>query len=1649
LLSLWFAVSAAHALDPNKRLTQYAHTAWRIQDGFFPNTPFWISQTKDGYLWVGGGSGALRFDGVRFTPWSAPIASPPSLHPVSVRAGEFWIATRNELAHIRDNVVISRYDVPAIRIYEDPDGSVWTLSNQNPDRILCQATDTKIRCFGKADGIRIGMPTSFLPDGKGGFWIGGDTSLLHWKMGAPPQIYSPHQLQSNAGQIGIHDLLQDSDDSLLVGLMAAGPGLGLERFRNGVLTPVVLPNFDGNKLFIHGIMEDSDKNLWIATFGNGIYRIHGQTVDHFGRADGLSSDTVFDLYEGDDGIVWAATSDGVDDFRDLPVTTFSNSTGPGPSGTASVMATKDGTVWVANLGTLDFVRNGSVSSIRVPGQQVSSLLEDRQGNMWVGVDDGLFIYKDGRFRRIPEPDHRPLGLVLGLTEDVDGNVWAECKDAQERRLIRIRDFKVQDQFSQPQVPKAKAIAADPKGGIWLGAVTGELTFFRDGIARTSSLKLKRGSWPYQIAVAPDGSVMTASDDGLVMLRAGKVQHLGKENGLPCDGLNGFAVDDNKNLWLGAPCGFIEVAASDVQRWWTHPDTIVQARVFDTLDGARPGRVSFNPAAKSPDGRLWFINGVVLQMIDPSHLSGDGRVSPVYVEDVVADRKQYKPQEGLQLPPLTRDLRIGYTSPSFLIPQKVKFRYRLDGQDHDWQDAGTRREAFYTDLGPGKYRFRVIACNNNGVWNEQGATLDFAIAPAYYQTGWFRALGVIFFLAVLTGLYRLRLRHLERQRDALRKSEKELRDVIDTIPATVWSTPPDGSNTYVNKHFVEYSGLSAEQTARSGWQAAIHPDDLERNASKWMEAVASGKSHENEVRFRRSDGQYRWHLDRGVPLRNEDGNIVKWYGVATDIEDRKRTEEALQQNQFYLAEGQRIAHMGSWAFNASGFEYWSSELFRIHGLDPNGKPPTVEEYLALVHPEDRAFMKQAITNMLADRRAFDFTKRIVRPDGEIRHVRCAGVPVTQGGTLQGFVGTGMDVTDRERLTEELRLGEHYRSEGQRLAHMGSWAFNPSGFFEHWSHELFKIYGLDPQKGAPTLEGYLATMHPQDRDFMADTIKRMHTERSGCDVKKRIIRPDGQQRYIRCVGIPVVEGEVLKGFLGTAMDITEQELLTQELERQQVYLTEAQKLTHTGSWVWNLSTDERFWSEETFRIFEVDPVKVKPDWSVIVDRVHPDDRASLEQQKEMESTQTDWAESEADFRIVVPDGKIKHLHYIAHPVMNASGKIIEVLGTTMDVTERKRIEDSLRRSESHLAEAQRMAHTGSWAWRVADRKTVHLSEEFYRICGFDPAAGALTLEQCSERVHPEDRLKWKGIIERAIVEKTDYDREFRIVLPNGTMKWIHTVGHPVLSEAGDLEGFVGTSTDITERKRAEQEREKLRQLEADLAHINRVSMLGEMAASLAHEIKQPIAAAITSANSCVEWLSHEPPNLDRARAAAARIDKYGNRAAEIIDRMRSFYKKSPPQRELVDVNGIIHEILTLLKGEATRSPIAMRTDLSAELPKIMVDRVQLQQVFMNLMLNGIEAMEGSGGELTVKSERQDGQLQFSVSDTGVGLPTEKMDQIFSAFFTTKPQGSGMGLAISRSIVESHGGQLWASVNNGGGATFHFTLPIQVTDSSPLVA
>jgi PAS domain S-box-containing protein len=377
-------------------------------------------------------------------------------------------------------------------------------------------------------------------------------------------------------------------------------------------------------------------------------------------------------------------------------------------------------------------------------------------------------------------------------------------------------------------------------------------------------------------------------------------------------------------------------------------------------------------------------------------------------------------------------------------------------------------------------------------------------------------------------------------------------------------------------------------------------------------------------------------------------------------------------------------------------------------------------------------------------------------------------------------------------------------------------------------------------------------------------------------------------------------------------------------------------------------------------------------------------------------------------------------------------------TNEVLQRQRAEEALQRSEAYLAEAQRISHTGSFGWDVSSGQ-IFWSEETFRIFEYDPA-NKPTVEVILLRTHPEDRVFVQETLDQIARDRKAFDFEHRLLLPDGSVKYVQVVGHPSINdESGNFE-FVGAMTDITERRRTDEERERLRQVQADLAHVTRMTTMGELTASLAHEIKQPVSAAVTDAKTCMRWLGRDVPDVPEAREAASRLVKDVTRAADIIGRISLLFKKGTLRRELVDVNELIREMIILLRSEANRYSISIRTELAEDLPKVMADRVQLQQVFMNLMLNGIDAMkETTGGvELTIKSQADDGQLLISVSDTGVGLPPEQVDVIFRAFFTTKDNGTGMGLPISRSIIESHGGRLWAAGASGRGATFQFTLP-----------
>jgi signal transduction histidine kinase/ligand-binding sensor domain-containing protein len=767
----------------------------------FSGSPNAIAQTTDGYLWIGTESGLIRFDGIRFVPWSPANGNRlPSSRVKSLRAardGSLWIGTMVGLAHWKNGNLIN---YPATsgsveEILEDRAGVIWIAraSTADGEGPLCQVMETKLRCYGKPDQIPLSYAVSLIDDTMGNLWIAGGTTLASWKPGSS-NVYVPAGLSPVETFNGIEALAPTPTGDLWVGMVQSGPGLGLQQLVQGAWKPFVTPELDGSTLDVTALMLDRDSSLWIGTLSQGIYRIHNRRVDHFGSADGLSSDSVNNFYLDREGNLWVSTSKGIDSFHDLRVASFSTREGLTADEVNSVLASRDGTIWIGNFHSLDSLREGIVTSIQaqdgLPGRQVTSLLEDRAGRLWVGVDKDLSVFSGGHFSRISRPDGSPIGAVIAMTEDVDGNIWVETF-GNPGQLFRIQDFTLHEELPEAQVPPANALAADPQGGIWLGLASGDLARYRNRKLEIFHFNRTPHDGPVrQILVNSDGSVLGATESGLMGWRDGKTHVLAVRNGLPCDAVYALLTDREASLWLYTPCGLIAISKEELERWWDHGDTTVTFRLFDVFDGAQPLAPPFRPnATRSPDGRLWFANEHVLQMIDPGHLDLNLIPPPVQVETIVADRQTRSPLEPLHLPPHTRDLEIDYTALSFVAPQKMRFRYKLEGRDADWQEAGTRRQAFYSDLRPGKYRFRVIAANNDGVWNDKGATLDFDVLPALYQTTWFRSACILTGLLIVLAFYRLRTHQIQaaisrRFEERLAERTRLARELHDTLLQTI-------------------------------------------------------------------------------------------------------------------------------------------------------------------------------------------------------------------------------------------------------------------------------------------------------------------------------------------------------------------------------------------------------------------------------------------------------------------------------------------------------------------------------------------------------------------------------------------------------------------------------------------------------------------------------------------------------------------------------------------------------------------------------------------------------------------------------------------------------------------------------------------------
>jgi signal transduction histidine kinase/ligand-binding sensor domain-containing protein len=758
------------ALDPSLDVSQYAHTAWKIRDGFTKGSINAIAQTPDGYLWLGTEFGLLRFDGVRAVPWQPPadqhLPSNDIWSLLAARDGSLWIGTAKGLTSWRHGKLTQYHDLDGHyvnRLLEDRVGLIWASGLASPNGKLCAIQNGSVQCHGEDGSLGVGV-VGLHEDTKGNLWAGVLNGLWRWKPG-PPHFYPiPGSVDS------IRTFSEDNDGTLLISTRG-----GIQRFVDGKTEPYqplrVTQQFQTREM-----LRDHDHGLWIGTSDRGIVHVHQGRIDVFTSTDGFSGGYVNDLLEDREGNIWVVTDNGLDRFRDLTVTTFSVEQGLSNTIVGSVLASGDGSVWFGTNSALDRWNNGQFTTYdkragKLTGQNPNSLFQNSRGRIWVSVQDGVGHLENGRFVPV---GGIPGGTVHAFAEDKAGNLWIAN---QQLGLFHLLPGNMVEQVPWSRLGRkdhATALAADPsQGGLWLGFFNGGVAYFADGKVQSSySSANGLGEGPVNdLRFDRDGTLWAATDGGFSRLKNGHVATLTSKNGLPCDGVNWMMEDDAHSLWLNMPCGLARIARSDLDAWAVAVDKgdqlkgPIHATVFDGSDGVRSrgDAGGYTPrAAKSTDGKLWFTGLDGAGVIDPRHILFNSIPPPVHVEQLIADRKSFDVSENLHLPPLVRDLEIDYTALSLVVPEKVLFRYKLEGFDRDWQDVGNRRQAFYTNLTPRTYRFRVIACNNSGVWNETGDSLEFSIAPAYYQTTWFKMLCAAAFLALLWALYLLRLQQLRHQ-----------------------------------------------------------------------------------------------------------------------------------------------------------------------------------------------------------------------------------------------------------------------------------------------------------------------------------------------------------------------------------------------------------------------------------------------------------------------------------------------------------------------------------------------------------------------------------------------------------------------------------------------------------------------------------------------------------------------------------------------------------------------------------------------------------------------------------------------------------------------------------------------------------------------
>ena len=662
-LLLWGGSAAGQDLRLN--LTQYAHTAWRLQDGAFAGIPQAITQTSDGYLWVGTTSGLLRFNGDRFEDVKLPLKEVKQgwdvLSLLSARDGSLWIGSPFNIIQLKNCVA----SIPpngrhrTNQIVQTRKGEIWMVRtrSQDPTGPLCEVGPS-VTCHGKNDGIQCRYGGSLAEDATGQLWIGNENGLCAWKDGHATAYY-PANLGPTGSPQTPSALLPLPDDSLLVGFTRTGEHFGLQRLVAGKFEPFIVPGLDGRTVTIHSLYADREGSVWIGTGTKGVFHVFNGAADHLGAEDGLSGQDVVDLFEDREGSIWLITTEGVDQLHSFPVTTYTTKDGLSSDDATTVLASPDGTTWAGMFYGLDKIHGETITPLLMkdglPGDAITPMYQDAAGDLWMEADNHLTRYSHGKFTVFNRPNGDPMGSVQAIAGSRDGSIYVVAV-GRPPRLFRVVDGKTVVEMPV-SVTRAMTLTTDHMGQLWLGDANGEVDRYTDHAVQRIPSPDSAGVY-FQLLVDGPQIFWRSSLQGLYRFQEGKWQLMNEQNGLPCQTVQAVIIDRQRSLWLKQPCGLVQISNAELKAWWGHPNYVLKTTVFGSLDGFRPGSSPFTPVVDlSSDGKVWLANDHSLQMVDPAHLHQNLLAPPVYIERITADRVPHLATDAITLPALNRDLTL--------------------------------------------------------------------------------------------------------------------------------------------------------------------------------------------------------------------------------------------------------------------------------------------------------------------------------------------------------------------------------------------------------------------------------------------------------------------------------------------------------------------------------------------------------------------------------------------------------------------------------------------------------------------------------------------------------------------------------------------------------------------------------------------------------------------------------------------------------------------------------------------------------------------------------------------------------------------------------------------------------------------------------